>query len=301
MTELGIRQLPQPGPTDPVRIESLEGHGQALDLDLKPGLSLIDAIAKPLLAAGFEAAAVRLEGGSLMPFTYLIPAPSTDAKYAAYYSEPFEPPGETRIEVANVSVGRRDGQPFLHCHGIWVEADGSRRGGHPVPDQTFIASPPKARAWGLSEVALYSEFDPETNFTLFHPVGAGRSAASSGPRVVVARIRPNEDVSASVEEICRKHGFAGAIVRGSIGSVIDPLFADGRKVEADSTELLVLDGVVWSDMSSKLQSRLEVALVDTEGRVHQGQLVPGRNPVCITFELVLEEQPSGSTGQPAFV
>src|SRR5215210_363289 len=296
MTESGIRHIPQPGPVDPVRIESLEGRGQALELELKPGLSLIDAIAKPLLATGYEAAAVRLEGGSLMPFTYLIPAASTEPKYAAYYSEPFAPPGETRIEVANVSVGRRDGQPFLHCHGIWLEADGSRRGGHPIPDQTFIHSLPKVQAWGLSEIALHAEFDPETNFTLFHPVPTGGAATSSGPRMVVARIRPNEDVSDSIEAICREHGFAAAIVRGSIGSVIDPVFADGRRVEADSTELLVLNGVVWSDMSGKLQSQLDVALVDTEGRVHQGRLVPGRNPVCITFELVLEEQPSGSSG-----
>ena len=273
-----------------MRIESFEGRGQALDLDLKSGLNLIDAIAKPLLAAGFEAAGVRLEGGSLMPFTYLIPAPSTDAKYAAYYSEPFELLGETQIEVANVSVGRRSGHPFLHCHGIWIEADGARRGGHPIPDQTFIASPPRARAWGLSEVALHSEFDPETNFTLFHPAPTSGAAASSGPRMVVARIRPNEDVSDGIEAICRKHGFTAAIVRGSIGSVIDPWFADGRRVEADSTELLVLDGAVRSDMSGKLQSRLDVALVDTEGRVHQGRLVPGCNPVCITFELMLEER-----------
>src|SRR5215203_4346720 len=95
MTESGIRHIPQPGPVDPVRIESLEGHGQAIELELKPGLSLIDAIAKPLLAAGFEAAAVRLEGGSLMPFTYLIPPPSNDPQYAAYYTQPFESPGET--------------------------------------------------------------------------------------------------------------------------------------------------------------------------------------------------------------
>src|SRR4051812_34922048 len=229
----GIRHIPQPGPVDPVRIESFEGRGQALELELKPGLSLIDAIAKPLLAAGFEPAVVGLEGGSLLPFTYLIPAASTDPRYAAYYSAPFAPPGETRIEVANVSVGRRDGQPFLHCHGIWVEADGSRRGGHPIPDQTFITTPPKVQAWGLSEVALYSEFDPETNFTLFHPVPISDAATSSEPRMVVARIRPNEDVSDSIEAICRKHGFAGALVRGSIGSVIDPLFADGSRVEAD--------------------------------------------------------------------
>src|SRR4051812_28908696 len=156
---------------------------------LEPGRNLIEAIAEPLLAAGLETAGVTLEGGSLRPFTYVIPAPSTDARYAAYYSAPFTPSGETRIEIANLMVGRRDALPFLHCHGIWIEADGARRGGHPIPDQTFIASAPKARAWGVSDVALRSDFDPETNFTLFHPVVIDRHVASGGPRTVVARIR----------------------------------------------------------------------------------------------------------------
>jgi hypothetical protein len=47
---------------------------------------------------------------------------------------------------------------------------------------------------------------------------------------------------------------------------------------------------VRSDESGRLRSQLDIALVDTEGRVHEGRLVPGRNPVCITFELVIEEQ-----------
>src|SRR5215212_4877195 len=292
MRKLGVKRLLQPGPIAPVRIESLEGRGQALELSLEPGLNLIEAIARPLLAAGFEGAAVRFEGGSLKPFTYLIPAASTDSRYAAYYSEPFTPAGETRLEVANVTVGRRDGQPFLHCHGLWIEADGRRRGGHPIPDQTFVASSPKVQAWAFSDVALRSEFDPETNFTLFHPVPVDRPPLCDGARTVAARIRPNEDVSDGVEAICRKHSFAAAIVRGSLGSIIDPVFADGGRVEADTTELLVLDGVVRSDESGKLRSRLDVALVDTEGRVHEGRLTPGRNPVCITFELVIEEQAS---------
>jgi predicted DNA-binding protein with PD1-like motif len=284
------RRLLQPGPTAPERIESLEGHGQALELSLEPGLNLIEAIARPLLEAGFEGAAVRLEGGSLGPFTYLIPADSTDARYAAYYSEPFTPAGETRLEVATVTVGRRDGQPFLHCHGLWIEADGQRRGGHPIPDQTYVASPPKARAWAFSDVALRSEFDPETNFTLFHPVRLDHPVAREGPRTVAARIRPNEDVSESVEAICRRHGFTAARVRGSLGSIIDPVFEGGERVGSDSTELLVLDGAVRSDESGRLRSQLDIALVDTGGRVHEGRLVPGRNPVCITFELVIEEQ-----------
>ena len=292
MIASNFRLLTQPGPVDPVRLESLKGRGRALDLALEPGRNLIEAIAEPLLAAGFEAAAVTLEGGSLRPFTYVIPAPSTDARYAAYYSAPFTPSGETRIEIANLMVGRRDGLPFLHCHGIWIEADGARRGGHPIPDQTFIASAPKARAWGVSDVALRSDFDPETNFTLFHPVVIDRRVASGGPRTVVARIRPNEDVSDGIEAICREHGFAAAMVRGSLGSVIDPLFTDGRKIRSDSTELLVLDGMVWSDAAGALHSQLDVALVDADGRIHEGRLAPGRNPVCITFEAALEEQAS---------
>lgn len=293
MTEYAVRHIPQPGPIDPMRTESLEGRGRVLDMELEPGLSLVQAVAQPLLAAGFESAAVTLEGGSLTPLTYVIPARSDDASHAAYYSEPFTPPDETRLEFANLTVGRRDGRPFVHCHGVWIEADGRRRGGHPIPEQTFIASAPKARAWGLSDVALHSDFDPETNFTLFHPVAICSTGRSTGPRMAVARIRPNEDLSDSIEAICRKHGFAAAAVRGGIGSVIDPLFVDGRRVEADSTELLVLGGVVWSDESGTLHSRLDVALVDTEGRIHQGRLAPGRNPVCITFELVVEEQASG--------
>src|SRR5215212_7504405 len=237
MTAPGLRRLLQPGPIAHERIESLEGRGEALEMSLEPRLNLIEAIARPLLAAGFEGAAVRLEGGSLKPFTYLIPAASTDSRYAAYYSKPFTPAGETRLEVANVTVGRRDGQPFLHCHGLWIEADGRRRGGHPIPDQTFVASSPKVQAWAFSDVALRSEFDPETNFTLFHPVPIDRPAAlRGGTRTVAARVRPNEDVSESVEAICRKHGFAAAVVRGGIGSVIDPVFERGESVESDSTE-----------------------------------------------------------------
>jgi len=65
---------------------------------------------------------------------------------------------------------------------------------------------------------------------------------------MVARIRPNEDISDGIEAICRKHGFTAAIVRSGIGSVIDPLFADGRRVEADSQNAYRLcAGQVWID------------------------------------------------------
>jgi hypothetical protein len=33
---------------------------------------------------------------------------------------------------------------------------------------------------------------------------------------------------------------------------------------------------------------LDMLVVDMNGRAHEGRLVRGDNPVCITFELVLE-------------
>jgi hypothetical protein len=33
---------------------------------------------------------------------------------------------------------------------------------------------------------------------------------------------------------------------------------------------------------------IDMVVVDMEGRVHEGRLVRGDNPVCITFDLVLE-------------
>lgn len=292
VTGAAVRRLVQPGPAAPRRTESVAGRGRILDLAIEPGADLVAAVAAPILAAGFEAAAVEIAGGSFAPFTYVIPAASPDDRHAAWYSEPFSPPGESRIEAANLMVGRRDGAPFVHCHACWIEADGRRRAGHPIPDRTVFASRTAARAWCVSGVALRSEPDPETNFTLFRPVAIGASAPDTGPRMALARIRPNEDACAALAAVCRTHGFAAAALRGSLGSVIDPAFTDGRRIGSDSTELLVRDGAVRADASGEVHGRLDVVLVDVAGRVHEGRLAPGRNPVCITFEALLEELPA---------
>ncbi len=280
------RRLHQPGPVALERHESFEGVGRRFDFTLEPGLSLNDAVARTLCTAKIKAAAVVLEGGAFRPFRYLMPALSLDDYHAAWYSEPFAPAGAIRLERGNVTFGERDGAPFIHCHAIWIEDGGKRCAGHILPHETVVDHPIRATAWGVPDVRMVSEPDEETAFTLFHPVACAAPVAGTGPRTVIARVGPNEDIVESLEAICRKHGMEEAVVRGGIGSLIGARYADGTKVDDIATEVFVTLGHVSARQG---RTHLEIAMVDTRGNITEGQLLPGENPVCITFELCLEE------------
>jgi len=286
--------LAQPGPALLPRVESVPGHARPLAFTLEPGLSLQEAVIRPLRAAGFVSATVELEGGALAPFAYVLPAHSPDTSHAAWYSDTHAPAGGARLERACATLGLRDGQPSLHCHAVWIEADGTRRAGHVLTDRSILAAPIAARAWGLSGVAFRAAPDAETNFTLFHPVPQEPAAPPPGAaRIAALRIRPNEDVTEALEAACRRHGFARAVPRGSIGSLVGARFTDGRVVEDIATELLITGGGLAPDAAGAPRGALAVALADMRGQVHEGWLLRGRNPVCITFELLLEELPPG--------
>jgi predicted DNA-binding protein with PD1-like motif len=276
-----MRRLVQPGPAHPERIESFEGRSRRLEFSLEAGLTLNEALTGKLVADGMKSAAIVFEGGALSPFNYVMPGPPTDDTHVAYFSAPRSPPGETVVEIANATFGWRDGEPFVHCHGAWIEEGTQRRGGHMLPHETTIARSTMARAWALPDVAIAADPDPETNFTLFHPVPT--RAATEGDRTIVARIRPNEDITTAIESIARRHQMSAAIVRGSLGSLIGARFADGGRVTDHATEVLVRSGHVHDGVAV-----LDMLVVDMQGLVHEGRLVRGDNPVCITFELVLE-------------
>ncbi|MHC1551770.1 PCC domain-containing protein [Phyllobacterium sp. K27] len=279
------RSLIQPGPIATQRFESFESEGRKFEFILTPGISINEAIARPLLAQNFRAAALTIEGGTFAPLHYLMPALSTDGVHAAWYSDHYSPAGETQLERGNVTFGERDGAAFIHCHAIWNEVDGSRNAGHILPHETIVSKPIRATAWGVDTIAMVSEPDAETGFTLFHPVQ--RSARNArGSRMVFARVAPNEDIIETLEAICRKHGIENAAVRGSIGSLIGAHYIDGSTVDDIATEVFVLHGVVSSDSNA---TRVEIAMVDTNGAITRGFLARGENPVCITFELCLEE------------
>jgi predicted DNA-binding protein with PD1-like motif len=273
-----MRSLVHPGPVHPDRIDSFAGDGRRLFYTVKPGVSLLGGLTGPLVEAGFQSAAIRFSGAAVDPFRYVMPDHASDASHVAYFSAPRAPVGVTRIERANATFGWHLGQPFLHCHAAWIEPDGQRRGGHITNDETILASTIEVEAWGFDTLRIETSEDAETNFTLLQPLG--RSAA--GANAVLARVRPNQDIILAVESIARTHGIVNADIEGSVGSLIGTRFDDGREVTDHATEVLVRggrirDGVVTIDLMS----------VDMTGRVHEGRLARGENPVCITFDVML--------------
>ena len=279
-----MRHLVQPGLATAERIESFGTGGWEMSFRLAPGLSLNEALTAPLVAAGIQSAALSFAGGTLSPFVYVVPAQPRDERHVAYFSAP-RTAGESHVDIANATFGWRDGAPFVHCHATWTEPNGQFRGGHIMPNETFIHTPTDVRAWAFPDLRIVAEADPETNFTLFHPLppaGAGYG------RFVVARIRPNEDICTALEEICRRHSIGSAIVRASLGSLVGARFSNGTEVADHATEVLVRAGKVSPYPGGRLRAELDLLVVDMQGTVHQGWLAHGKNPVCITFELVLE-------------
>jgi len=188
------------------------------------------------------------------------------------------------VQIANATFGWRDGAPFVHCHGAWIEPDGTRRGGHVLPHETVVASGGPARAWATADVTVVVEPDAETNFDLFHPIWA--ASPTPGGSLIAARIRPNEDVGAALAMICRRHALQRAALRGSLGSLIGARFADGMVLHDDATEVLVRQGHLTADGTATL----DMLVIDSRGGVHEGLLKPGDNPVCITFEAFLQPE-----------
>lgn len=271
------RTLRQPGPAHPDRIDSFRGDPQALQFSMKPGVTLNEAITAPFVKAGLQCGTATFKGVALNPFSYVRPAPADNSAHVAYFSAPFAPAGVTRIEQANATFGWSDGKPSIHCHAAWIEPDGSRRGGHILPLAAIVAEPAEATAWGFRTIRIDAKSDEETNFILFQPSG------TTTGRGLVARIKPNEDILTALETTARVNGIRDAKVRGSLGSLIGARFTDGSRVDDHATEVLVRKGYIHDGYAA-----MELLVVDMQGQVHEGWLKRGDNPVCITFDLIME-------------
>jgi predicted DNA-binding protein with PD1-like motif len=279
------KHVQHPGPPSPIRLESHLGAAKSLTFALEPGLSLRDAIARPLQRAGLTAAGVTLRNVGFHPLRYVIPAFAPNADHAAYYSDTFSPPEPIEIDLANLTYGRRADGPFLHCHALWRDPAGALRGGHLLPFEAIVATPGQAEAFGTADVEMLSDHDPETNFSLFRPIPL--NPPQPGEQCLLARIRPNEDLTESIELLCRRHGIAHATIRTGVGSTIGLTFDDGRVIRERPTEHLILAGHV-APRQGNPTAHLTLAVIDVHGRVHQGAPARGENPVLICFELVIQ-------------
>ncbi|MBV9561505.1 MAG: DUF296 domain-containing protein [Bradyrhizobium sp.] len=283
-----MRRIEQPGPPNPERIQWVEARGRAFSFTLEPGLPLLEAARHGFAAEGFAGGTLNIRGGALGPFAYVMPALSKTTEHAAFYSDTFRPGGVTRLKLATLTLGVRDGAPFFHCHGLWREADGRDNGGHMLPEETVVAEPLAAEAFGIDGAVFAAEPDPETNFKLFGPVPAEARGASTTSRAFALRLRPNQDVAGALEDFCCAHGIAGGRIHGGVGSTIGARFVDDSIVEPFATELAITSGMIAPGVGGALEAALDVALVDYTGGLAQGRLVRGDNPVLMTMELVLE-------------
>jgi predicted DNA-binding protein with PD1-like motif len=281
-----MRQILHPGPAVLERTKAVEGSPVRLRFSLAPGCSVDEAIATGFEAAGCAGGFVTLRGGQCEPFRYVIPAASPNAQHAAWYSATYAPTGQVAIDNACAIVGFRDGKRFIHCHGIWDTGNGPRMGHLLAPD-TKVVEPVEVEGIGMRTATFQAQPDPETNFTLFEPVPLSASDATVTGRALLAKVRPNQDIGLAIEEICAKHGIRAANIFG-IGSLNEVRFAEGCHVRSHATEVSIRNGSVAS-VDGWPQARLHIDVVDMNGDIFSGHLVRGENPVCVTFELVIEE------------
>jgi len=282
------RSIKQPGQPVAERIQWVEARGRAFSFMLEAGIPLLEAARRGFAAEGFAGGVLNIRRGALGPFGYVMPALSKTGENAAFYSDTFRPAGITRLKLATMTLGERDGAPFFHCHGLWREADGRENGGHMLPEETFVAEPFEVEAFGIDGAAFAAEGDPETNFKLFGPVSKQRREADATSQAFALRLRPNQDFAGSLEGFCREQGITHAKIHGGVGSTIGARFVGGTVVDPFATELAVTSGTIMSGADGALEATLDVALVDYTGGVAEGRLIRGDNPVLMTMELVLE-------------
>src|SRR5512139_801975 len=199
-----MRNIEQPGPAAPERIQWVEARGRAFSFTLAAGLPLLEAARRGFAEAGFTGGVLGMRGGALGPFAYVMPALSKTGANAAFYSDTFRPAGVTRLKLGSMTLGVRDGAPFFHCHALWTEADGRANGGHILPEETVVAEPFEVEAFGIDGATFTAEPDPETNFKLFGPVASAASGGRATSRAFALRLRPNQDFAGSLERFCRE-------------------------------------------------------------------------------------------------
>lgn len=284
-----MRSLAHPGTPAARRWQASAAAGRHVEVVLRGGLSVNEAVARALAEAGFDGGFVRLDGATLWPLRYVIPAAS-DGHHAAWYSDAFAPRGVVRIEEAGAIAGWRDGERFIHCHGIWTLADGSRRMGHLLPHDSILEQDVSVETLGVTGATFAASEDDETGFKLFAPQ-ATTGSPCEGRRTLVCTVRPNLDISSAIEAICAERGISHAAVLG-IGSLIGADFEDGSQFSSYANEVVIQEGWVRPGPDGP-RCRLDIALVGMDGAIAGGTLMRGRNPVCVTFELLIEDLDNG--------
>ncbi len=282
-----------PGPRHPDRRHTVTTHTSSVNTTLEPNIRLIDALDLVADRHGASSAQIELMGGTLDRISYCFPACGTGENPVSY-SETHESEVPAQLLTASVTFGYRNGERFMHCHASWIDASGTLRAGHLWPESRLGAVPVYAVLHTLSGVDMVSADDPETRMPAFTPVVPVHVAdrARDQARAVISRILPGEDIVMAAEEVCRTNGFERALVRAGVGSLVGGCLQrrdSAKLVDGPATEIVTIQGSIVSDANGAPRGTLSGILVDLRGEVHAGSLLRGRNPVAVTFELLIIE------------
>jgi len=119
-------------------------------------------------------------------------------------------------------------------------------------------------------------------------------------KVVLARLRPGEDLIEGLTEACWAQGVKSGAITACIGSLqrasfftVVPLVNKigagyGDPVEMEGPlELVSAQGTIGVDVEGNLLIHMHGALADSRGNLHGGHLIKGRCPVLITCEAMI--------------
>ncbi|MEM6824354.1 MAG: DUF296 domain-containing protein [Pseudomonadota bacterium] len=273
------RRVDHPGPIASDRSHIVQTPGQSLSLTLAPGVPLDQAIAAAMADACCDSAWLEIEDAAVDRLTYVIPAEAPDRDQVAWYSDERHLGGPGRIDRLGMVVGRDSGASFLHGHGLWTPAGGSQAMGHVLAAKTVLAAPAKARGIGLDAARFDRLPDPETHFSLFHPVRTGPELGDHA----ALRLAPNQDFATALDGAVAQLGWEAAQVHG-IGSLIGARFEGGHELSSIPSEFLVTHGTAGDP-----DAAAEIAIVGTDpADMLRGTLSRGDNPILITAEIILE-------------
>lgn len=290
-----MRRIDHPGPVHPTRVQCVPARARAVTVELQSGVTLLQGLADAVRHQGTTSAVFSLRELALAPLAFVMPALSDSPKHVAYFSQRYEASGVARVESGSITYGLRDGQPALHCHATWIEADGRRRSGHVLAAESRVSLPAQVDAWMLDGAAFEVRPDAETNFSLLQAMPT--AARPGGLDALVVRVLPNQDLCMALEALCAERNIRRARIRGGVGSLIGAVFADGRTVEPFVTEVFIRQGVIDPDPEGAPRADVDVGLVAHTGEIAEGRLARGQNPVLITFELVIEVQEVAPAGR----
>lgn len=164
------RHVRQPGPPRAARVETavVPQTGRAL-VSLPPGATLFDALARAFGRYDQTHGAFVLLGGELGVAAYHTGGWLPHDPGRVGYGPAKHVAGPVQVVHGHGSFGRSlAGQPFVHVHAAFAEADGRLHAGH-LPPETCTVGPGGLRALLTFGAGFAQVADAETGFVLFVP------------------------------------------------------------------------------------------------------------------------------------